>query len=113
MEAEIETLIWETVREREKECQETSTLEKDLMQYILEGAINDKSLNKDSSKHFIVDNCKSIYFAGHESTAVAASWCLVLLALHPEWQARIRAELAQASPAGVASFLNLKTVLYS
>lgn len=50
---------------------------------------------EDSSKRFIVDNCKSIYFAGHESTAAAASWCLMLLALHPEWQARIRTEIAE------------------
>ncbi|KAL2249001.1 cytochrome P450 714A1 [Sesamum indicum] len=91
LEKEIETLIWEVVKERERECQEEN---KDLLQLILEGAINGE-VGKDSSKRFIVDNCKNIYFAGHESTAVAASWCLMLLALHPQWQARIRAEMAQ------------------
>ncbi|CAA2971413.1 cytochrome P450 714A1-like [Olea europaea var. sylvestris] len=94
LEKEIEVLILEVVNERERECMETSSLEKDLLQLILEGAIND--VGKDSSKKFIVDNCKNIYFAGHESTAVAASWCLILLSLHPEWQARIRKEIAQA-----------------
>ncbi|KAK9283804.1 hypothetical protein L1049_012058 [Liquidambar formosana] len=95
LEEEIESLIWEAVKERKQECLETSSHEKDLMQLILEAAINDHNLDKDSSKRFIVDNCKNIYFAGHESTAVAASWCLMLLALHPEWQGRIRAEVAQ------------------
>ncbi|KAJ9683760.1 hypothetical protein PVL29_016316 [Vitis rotundifolia] len=65
------------------------------MQLLLESAINDPNLGQASSKRFIVDNCKSIYFAGHESTAVAASWCLMLLALHPDWQAQIRAEIAE------------------
>ncbi|XP_051121709.1 cytochrome P450 714A1-like [Andrographis paniculata] len=90
LEEEIESLIWDTVRAREGECHEEW---KDLLQLILEGAINN-DINNNASKKFIVDNCKNIYFAGHESTAIAASWCLVLLALHPEWQDKIRAEMA-------------------
>ncbi|KAL4309805.1 hypothetical protein GQ457_01G037830 [Hibiscus cannabinus] len=83
LEKEIETLIWETVKERESKCKETGSLENDLLHMILEGALNDQSIDKDSSKSFIVDNCKNIYFAGHESTTIAASWCIMLLALHP------------------------------
>lgn len=112
LEKEIEALILEAVNERERACIETSSFEKDLLQLILEGAIND--VGKDSSKKFIVDNCKNIYFAGHESTAVAASWCLILLALHPEWQARIREEIAQVCSDGgqidADSLPKLKTV---
>lgn len=116
MEGEIESLIWEAVKEREQEslAEPSSSSEKDLLQSILEGAINDHTLGKDSSKHFIVDNCKNIYFAGYESTATAISWCLMLLALHPEWQARIRSELAQVCPDGQSpdanSLTQLKTV---
>jgi cytochrome P450 len=33
-----------------------------------------------------------MYFGGHETTAVTATWCLMLLATHPEWQDRARAE---------------------
>lgn len=115
LEREIESLIWDTVKEREQECLETCSSEKDLLQLLLEGATNDQSLGKDSSRRFIVDNCKSIYFAGHESTAVAASWCLMLLALHPEWQVAIRSELAQICKDGMPaadSLLHLKTVSY-
>lgn len=67
---------------------------------ILEEAM-DHFASKDESKHFIVDNCKNIYFAGHESTSVAASWCLMLLALHPEWQTHISDEMSEACPNGV------------
>ncbi|KAF8648842.1 hypothetical protein HU200_064543 [Digitaria exilis] len=38
------------------------------------------------TEDFIVDNCKNIYFAGHKTAAVTATWCLMLLAAHPDWQ---------------------------
>ncbi|KAK4489352.1 hypothetical protein RD792_005159 [Penstemon davidsonii] len=112
LEKEIESLIWEAAKERDKECNNEEN--RDLLQLIMEGAINNNVDDEDSPKRFIVDNCKNIYFAGHESTAIAASWCLMLLALHPQWQARIRAELAQVfGPTGKLdpdSLHKLKTV---
>ncbi|XP_042043866.1 cytochrome P450 714A1-like [Salvia splendens] len=102
LEKEIDTLIWEVVEGHDDD-------NKDLLQLILEGAANN-DVDEDSSRRFIVDNCKNIYFAGHESTAVAASWCLMLLALHPKWQARIRAETTQVGPINADSLPKLKTV---
>ncbi|XP_038893046.1 cytochrome P450 714A1-like isoform X2 [Benincasa hispida] len=114
LEKEIESLIWETVQQRQKEFSKTSSSEKDLLQLIMEATTNDPNVGaNDSSKNFIVDNCKSIYFAGHESTAVAATWTLMLLALHPEWQDCIRSEFAHACPDGrpdTTVISNLKTV---
>lgn len=117
MEREIESLIWEAVKEREQECVGTLSTEKDLMQMILEGAVVDghsSGVSKDlSSKRFIIDNCKNIYFAGHEATAVAASWCLMLLALHPDWQAQVREETTQVCQEGsinAESLSKMKTV---
>ncbi|PON92492.1 Cytochrome P450 [Trema orientale] len=113
LEREIESLLWKAIEERELQEEEVNSDKKDLLQLILEAASGDNSLDKDSCKRFIVDNCKSIYFAGHESTAVAASWCLMMLALHPEWQARIRTEFAQVCPHGLPdanALPHLKTV---
>lgn len=56
----------------------------------LESFPSDVSLDR-----FIVDNCKAIYFAGHETTAITASWCLMLLAANQEWQARARKEVLE------------------
>ncbi|CAM0907623.1 unnamed protein product [Alopecurus aequalis] len=56
---------------------------------------------------FVVDNCKNIYFAGYETTAVTAAWCLMLLALHPEWQRRVRDE-AQEAPGAAPDFQSLQ-----
>ncbi|KAE8655625.1 CYP714A1 protein [Hibiscus syriacus] len=65
LERDIESLIWETVKERESKCKEACSLEKDLLHLILE---------------------------------VYCRCCLLvplLLALHPEWQSRVRAEAAE------------------
>ena len=56
-----------------------------------------------AAEDLIVDNCKNIYFAGYETTAVTAAWGMMLLALHPEWQARVRDEVRQAC-AGAPDF---------
>jgi gibberellin 13-oxidase len=65
-----------------------------------------------AEEDFIVDNCKNIYFAGYETTAVTASWCLMLLALHPEWQDQVRDEVGQAAfvPPDFASLQRMKKV---
>ncbi|XP_065860005.1 cytochrome P450 714C2-like isoform X2 [Euphorbia lathyris] len=92
LEKEINSLILKVVKERA-----AMNHEKDLLQMILEGAQNygvrEEFLSNLSVNKFIVDNCKTIYFAGHETTAITASWALMLLAAHPDWQARARAEV--------------------
>ncbi len=42
----------------------------------------------------LVDNLATFLVAGHETTAKALTWTLYLLARAPEWQERIRAEVA-------------------
>lgn len=85
---EIKSLITKTVV-RQREVDRGEQKQQNLLQAIL------RSAGSDDASSFVVDNCKNIYFAGHETTAVTASWCLMLLALHPEWQARARAEAVE------------------
>ncbi|KAF6999344.1 hypothetical protein CFC21_015387 [Triticum aestivum] len=59
-----------------------------------------------AAEDFVVDNCKNIYFAGYETTAVTAAWCMMLLALHPEWQRRVRDEAREALAGGAAPDLS-------
>ncbi|KAF2300424.1 hypothetical protein GH714_013158 [Hevea brasiliensis] len=65
-----------------------------MLQVILEGAENGElwPLTKDE---FIADNCKDVFFGGYEPPALAAIWGLMLLASHPEWQARARCEVLE------------------
>ncbi|XP_022764621.1 cytochrome P450 714C2-like [Durio zibethinus] len=89
LEKEIRGLILKVVKERK----ETKS-EKDLLQMILESATS-SDLGKTETDRFIVDNCKNIYLAGYETTAVSATWTLMLLASNPEWQDKARAEVLE------------------
>ncbi|XP_050213076.1 cytochrome P450 714A1-like [Mercurialis annua] len=94
LQKQIETLILEIVNARREERQRSTMSEKDLLEAILESAANSEQLkNARNADRFIIDNCKNIYFAGQETTALSASWTLMLLSLHPTWQDRIRAEI--------------------
>lgn len=118
---EIHSLILKVVKENNKEHQQEQDEEdkkkcKNLLEAILKSVNgghqhhqhnhndnknNDNNNNdNDDMDKFIVDNCKTIYFAGHETTAVTATWCLMLLALHPDWQDRARAELVSVCGPG-------------
>ncbi|KAL2319820.1 hypothetical protein Fmac_028789 [Flemingia macrophylla] len=95
LEKEINSKISKLITHRQEEARE-----QDLLQMILDGAKNcdgsDGLLSDSTSRNrFMIDNCKNIFFAGHETTAITASWCLMLLASHQDWQDRARAEVLE------------------
>ncbi|KAJ4839537.1 hypothetical protein Tsubulata_047559 [Turnera subulata] len=50
---------------------------------------NSKSISVDD----VIDECKSFYVAGYETTSSAITWTIFLLAIHTEWQERAREEV--------------------
>ena len=41
----------------------------------------------------IVNECKTFFFAGHETTSTLLTWTFLLLASNPDWQERAREEV--------------------
>eukprot|EP01018_Ginkgo_biloba_P021383 Gb_19483 [translate_table: standard] len=41
----------------------------------------------------LMDECKTFFFTGHETTAILMTWTMMLLASNPEWQDKARAEV--------------------
>uniref|UniRef100_A0A0E0H7Q5 Cytochrome P450 n=1 Tax=Oryza nivara TaxID=4536 RepID=A0A0E0H7Q5_ORYNI len=41
----------------------------------------------------IVDECKTFFLAGHETTSLLLTWTVFLLSVYPEWQERLRNEM--------------------
>jgi cytochrome P450 len=89
VEKEVNTLILKVVNERKE-----AGLGNDLLHMILEAATT-SGFSQDETERFIVDNCKNIYLAGYETTAISTTWTLMLLASNPEWQDRVRAEVLE------------------
>ncbi|XP_077223764.1 cytochrome P450 714C2-like [Tasmannia lanceolata] len=64
-------------------------------------------LGKKLTARELVDECKTFFFGGYETTALAVSWTLLLLALHPEWQCLLREEIIQVIGEGTMDFTML------
>ncbi len=56
-------------------------------------AARDPETGQQMSKEELVHNMQFFIVAGHETTALALSWALYLLAHGSEWQDRVRAEV--------------------
>lgn len=72
----------------------SEAVSKELPQVIMESTKTGE-LGPLTPEQYMVDNCRNVYLPGFEVTAVASMWGLMLLASHPKWQDRIRAEVAQ------------------
>ncbi|KAK3033966.1 hypothetical protein RJ639_034130 [Escallonia herrerae] len=72
----------------------TGTTAEAMIQILMEGAKHGE-LGPSTPEQFVVDNCKDLYLAAFEVTGISAIWGLMLLASHPEWQERARAEVLE------------------
>lgn len=82
----LKLIEWRRKSEESKELEpEPAAAAKDLLALMIQA--------KNVTVQDIVEECKSFFFAGKQTTSNLLTWTTILLAMHPEWQAKARDEV--------------------
>ncbi|XXG81502.1 hypothetical protein AAC387_Pa09g2120 [Persea americana] len=93
---DVERLLMEIIQSR-KDCVEvgrSSSYGNDLLGMLLAES-QKKRAGFSFTLQVLMDECKTFFFAGHETTALLLTWTAMLLATNPSWQEKARAEVFQ------------------
>ncbi|MEM7798007.1 MAG: cytochrome P450, partial [Chloroflexota bacterium] len=89
---ELRSLILEIIRERQAEMAAGIAIKPDLLHMLL--SARDEN-GEGLSEVEILEECLTVFVAGHETTAVALSWLIALLLKKPSVLARLKKELSE------------------
>ena len=73
----------------------------------------DKETGDAMSERELIDEVMTLVVAGHETTASALNWTWYLLALHPEVESRLHAEIAAAPGVAAPSLAQMEALPYA
>ena len=90
----IHNTILEIIKKREEKVMtgEGSSFGGDFLQLLVE-AHHDANASLKISIEDLVDECKTFYIAGQETTSTLLAWTIFLLAIHTDWQEKARKEV--------------------
>ncbi|KAK1357318.1 hypothetical protein POM88_050574 [Heracleum sosnowskyi] len=88
----LEKEIYGSILELAKNCSISES--KSVIQTLVEGSKHGV-LGSSTCQQFIADNCKELCIVAMDVPGITGIWGLMLLALHPKWQARAHAEVLQ------------------
>lgn len=91
---EIDKLLLYVIETR-KESKVKQQGREDLLDLLLQENQVDGKYGKMLTTKQLVDECKTFFIGGHETTALAISWTLMLLAMHKDWQNQLRDEIRE------------------
>nr|XP_048318756.1 cytochrome P450 CYP749A22-like [Ziziphus jujuba var. spinosa] len=94
LEKKIRNCIIEIIKEREEKVTsgEEDSFGSDFLGLLLK-AHHDANDSQRISLDDLVDECKTFYFAGQETTNTLLGWTVLLLAIHTDWQEQVRKEV--------------------
>ncbi|CAN6243933.1 unnamed protein product [Urochloa humidicola] len=85
----VRDMVMPIINDRLASAKEGGGYGADLLGLMLEANVAGDGMSMDE----IIDECKTFFFAGHDSTAQLITWATFLLGTHPEWQQRLREEV--------------------
>lgn len=113
---EIDALLLSIITERRNQPRDRQP-ETDLLGLLLAGNTTEGRSKGALTTKELVDECKTFFFGGHETTALSLTWTLFQLALHPEWQDQLRVEIREvigdAKNIDATMLVGLKKVTFS
>ncbi|GMH04308.1 hypothetical protein Nepgr_006147 [Nepenthes gracilis] len=101
LKVEVERLLMEIIQSRMGcvEMGRSDSYGNDLLGILLNEMMEKKKTKKEEGSslnlQLIMDECKTFFFAGHETTALLLTWTVMLLASNPYWQDKVREEVVQ------------------
>lgn len=93
LEQGIKDSILQIIKKRNQKSVERVSCKGNFLEKLLEEYGQSPTNNRWISLEDIVDECKTFYFAGHETTSSLLGWSIFLLAIHKDWQKRAREEV--------------------
>ncbi|KAL3727688.1 hypothetical protein ACJRO7_032428 [Eucalyptus globulus] len=94
---EVESLLMEIIESR-KDCAEHQwkcTYGDDLLSMLLNEMTARTKSSYGPSAQVVMDECKTFFFAGHDTVALLLTWTVMLLATNWSWQDKVRAEVTR------------------
>jgi cytochrome P450 len=104
--SEIDRIVFRIIAERRK----SKSDEGDLLSMLLQAQDEDGSQMTDAQ---LRDEVMTLFLAGHETTALALSWSLYLIATHPEAEKKFYAEVDQVLQGRVPTVDDMRSLLYT
>nr|POF06024.1 cytochrome p450 [Quercus suber] len=88
----IYNAILEIIKKREEKVMTGEGIGGDFLQLLVEGH-HDPNASQKISIEDLLDECKTFYIAGQETTSTLLGWTIFLLAIHTDWQEEARKEV--------------------